>query len=186
MNFHAKVGRSAAVIVALAGLGAFSMASAQDVSPEHIAAANNALKALGITEQFDEILPNQADLVQAQMIQVYPNYHDLISEVVTDTAIALAPRRADLENEAGQIYAKVFTQEELDAISAFYDSDVGKKFIQYGPIAARELSQAGDIWARGIARDLNAQAQQALNDRIAAQGGTPPEPADAPAPAASE
>jgi len=171
MNFPAKVGRSVAVAVALAGLGFFSAASAQEATPEHLEAARNALDALGITEQFDEILPNQADLVQSQLTQVYPNYHEMIDQVVTDTAISLASRRGDLENEAAQIYAKIFSQEELVALADFYNSDVGQKFIQYGPIAARELSQAGDIWARGIARDLNAQAQQDLSQRIADQSG---------------
>ncbi|AJY47095.1 DUF2059 domain-containing protein [Martelella endophytica] len=185
MSFHTKFARSAAVAATLLGLGAFSVASAQDATPEQLAAAQRALEALGITAQFDDILPNQADLVQAQLTQVYPNYHDLIDEVVTDTAISLASRRGDLEQEATQIYANVFTEDELNQLADFYGSDVGKKFIQYGPIAARELSQAGDIWARGIARDLNTQAQEELNKRITAQGGTPVEvPAPTTAPAA--
>nr|WP_272210779.1 DUF2059 domain-containing protein [Marinicella sp. W31]MDC2876695.1 DUF2059 domain-containing protein [Marinicella sp. W31] len=163
-----------AVAATVVGLGAFSVASAQDVSPEHQAAAKAALNALGINSQFDEILPNQADLVQAQLTQVYPNYHTLIDEVVTDTAIALAARRADLENEGAQIYANIFTQAELEELAAFYSSELGQKFIQYGPIASRELSQAGDIWARGIARDLNQQAQEELNRRIAEQAGEAP------------
>ncbi|AMM84871.1 DUF2059 domain-containing protein [Martelella sp. AD-3] len=174
MRFHTKIGRSVAIAATVMGLGAFSVAAAQDVSPEHLAAAKAALNALGINSQFDEILPNQADLVQSQMTQVYPNYHSLIDEVVTDTAIALAPRRADLENEGAQIYANIFTEEELQKLADFYSSDLGQKFIQYGPIAARELSQAGDIWARGIARDLNQQAQEELNARIAEQTGSAP------------
>ena len=174
MSFHAKFGRSVAVAATIFGIGLCSVASAQDITAEHRAAAQSALDALGITDQFDEILPNQADLVQSQLTQVYPNYHDLIDQVVTDTAISLASRRADLESEAVQIYANVFSQEELTKLADFYNSDVGKKFIQYGPIAARELSQAGDIWARGIARDLNAQAQQELSKRIAAQSEDAP------------
>ena len=175
MTMKSRFGLSMAVAATIMGLGAFSVASAQDISPEHETAAQNALQALGINTQFDEILPNQADLVQAQLTQVYPNYHTLIDEVVTDTAIALAPRRADLETEGAQIYANIFTEEELNQLTEFYSSDVGKKFIQYGPIAARQLGQAGDIWARGIARDLSQQAQAELNERIEAQGGTPVE-----------
>ncbi|MET3599354.1 DUF2059 domain-containing protein [Martelella mangrovi] len=178
MRFQTKIGRSVAVVATVMGLGAFSVAAAQDISPEHQAAAKAALGALGINSQFDEILPNQADLVQAQLTQVYPNYHALIDEVVTDTAISLASRRADLENEGAQIYANIFTQEELEQLATFYNSDLGKKFIQYGPIAARELSQAGDIWARGIARDLNQQAQEELNRRIAEQTGDAPAAAE--------
>ncbi|WP_174800493.1 DUF2059 domain-containing protein [Martelella limonii] len=181
MKTKSRFGLSMAIAATVAGLGAFSVAHAQDITPEHVAAAKGTLQALGINNQFDEILPNQADLVQAQMTQVYPNYHSLIDEVVTDTAIALAPRRADLENEGAQIYANIFSEEELNKLTEFYSSDVGKKFIQYGPIAARQLGQAGDIWARGIARDLSQQAQDELNKRIEEQGGTPVEAPAAPA-----
>ncbi|MGV0820387.1 DUF2059 domain-containing protein [Martelella sp. AMO21009] len=181
MKMKSRFGLSVAIAATIMGLGAFSVASAQDISPEHEAAAKAALQALGINNQFDEILPNQADLVQAQLTQVYPNYHTVIDEVVTDTAIALAPRRADLEKEGAQIYANIFTAEELNQLAEFYNSDVGKKFIQYGPIAARELGQAGDIWARGIARDLSQQAQAELNRRIEADGGTPVEATEVPA-----
>ncbi|TPW29785.1 DUF2059 domain-containing protein [Martelella alba] len=179
MLVKAKVGRSIAVAVAALGIGFCSVASAQEVSPEQLQAARGALDALGITEQFNSILPDQAGLVEAQLLQVYPNYADEIDDVVTNVAVSLASRRNDLEQEAAQIYAKVFTVDELKQLTAFYASDVGKKFIQYGPIASRELSQAGDTWAQGIARDLNQQAMAELTKKIGSAGGAPaPEPAN--------
>ena len=42
-------------------------------------------------------------------------------------------RRADLEKEAAIAYAEVFTEEELNAIAAFYNSDTGKKLLSDRP-----------------------------------------------------
>ena len=89
-----------------------------------------------------------------------------VAVTVDEKALALAPRRADLEKEAAAIYAKVFTVEEMDAITAFYTSPAGLKLLKDGPIAIRELSQAGDIWATGISRDMAKQSDDSLEAQI--------------------
>lgn len=152
---------SIAVIAGSVMLGAVS-ARAQDVPAEHLQAARNAISALGVTDRFDAILPSIMDRLTAQLIQAYPNLQDVISSKVEEEALKLATRRADLEREAALVYAKAFTAEELNQISAFYSSDAGKKLLKDGPIATRELLKAADIWTAGIARDLEQQANAAL------------------------
>ncbi|MFY8098936.1 MAG: DUF2059 domain-containing protein, partial [Allorhizobium sp.] len=87
---------------------------------------------------------------------------------------------ADLEREAAVVYAKAFTAEELQQITAFYSSETGKKLLKDGPIATRELLKAADIWTAGIARDLEKQANDALLAEVKAQ--QPAAPAEAPKP----
>ncbi|MCY1248146.1 hypothetical protein D9M72_615430 [compost metagenome] len=96
--------------------------------------------------------------------------------------MTLAARRADLENEAATIYAKTFTLEELNAISEFYNSTAGKKLLNDGPIASRELLKAADIWAAGVSRDLNTEATKSLDAKVGTSApalveGTPAAPA---------
>ena len=87
---------------------------------------------------------------------------DAITTTVDAKALELAPRRADLEREAALTYARAFTVDELNAISAFYSSEAGKKLLKDGPIATRELMKAADIWAAGINRDLNTASMTEL------------------------
>ncbi len=96
------------------------------------------------------------------MIQANPNFGDAINSTVDATALALAPRRADLEREAAVTYAKAFTADELKAIADFYNSPTGKKLLKDGPIATRALYKAADIWGQGISRDLANQSNDAL------------------------
>ena len=77
-------------------------------------------------------------------------------------AIALAPRRADLENEIARIYAKIFTEQELREIGQFYSSEAGRKLIKQGPQASREMMAAADVWSNGIVRDLRDSAQKGM------------------------
>ncbi|MDL2405633.1 DUF2059 domain-containing protein [Rhizobium calliandrae] len=172
----AGLGRFAAATIVLSGI-ALGSASAQEVTEDQIKAARAAINALGITNQFDNILPNLAEQLKSTMIQANPNFGDAINSSVDATALALAPRRADLEREAAVTYAKAFTADELKAIADFYNSPAGKKLLKDGPIATRELYKAADIWGQGISRDLANQSSDALQKVVKAP--ITPAPTDA-------
>ena len=163
-----KLGRLAAAAIVVAGLGATS-ALADDASPEHIKAARATIAAVGATTNFDSILQTIAGQLKEQLIQATPNYETVITEIVDEKAIEIAKRRADLEQEAAKVYAQTFSVEELNAITTFYTSPAGKKLLENGPIAQRELAKAADIWATGISRDLSKAATDAINTKLAAE-----------------
>lgn len=158
----AGLGKAAAASILISGLVFGTAARAQEISAEHIAAAKQAITAMGVTDRFDNILPGLAERLKSELIQSSPNVEDQITATVDAKALELAPRRADLEREAALTYARAFSVEELKAISTFYSSDAGKKLLKDGPIATRELMKAADIWAAGINRDLNASSMAEL------------------------
>ncbi|PVE56259.1 DUF2059 domain-containing protein [Rhizobium rhizogenes] len=162
MGKIAGLGKAAAASILISGLVFGTAARAQEISAEHIAAAKQAITALGVTDRFDNILPGLAERLKSELIQSSPNVEDQITATVNAKALELAPRRADLEREAALTYARAFSVEELKAISTFYSSDAGKKLLKDGPIATRELMKAADIWAAGINRDLNASSMAEL------------------------
>ncbi|NEJ74118.1 DUF2059 domain-containing protein [Rhizobium phaseoli] len=187
----AGLGRLAAATVVLSGLAFGSAVKAQEVSEDQLKASRAAIDAIGATAQFDNILPGLAERLKAGLIQDSPNYQDIISSTVDAQALALAPRRGDLEKEAALTYAKTFTADELKAIAEFYNSDVGKKLLRDGPVASRETAKAADIWAQGISRDLEKQSNTELSKVIkappaATESPVAPAPAPAPAPAAQK
>ncbi|MEA3534720.1 DUF2059 domain-containing protein [Rhizobium sp. CC-YZS058] len=163
-------GRTFAAAVLLAAALA-PAAKAQEVTEDQLKAARAAITAIGATNNFDNILPNLAERLKGSLIQSSPNYQDLISTTVDSKALELAARRADLEREAATIYAKTFTVEQLNAITAFYSSDAGKKLLNDGPIASREMLKAADIWAAGVSRDLTSATTKALETTLAPPAG---------------
>ena len=165
---------AATLIVSAALAGA---ARAQDVTDEQVKAARAAIDAIGATNGFDNILPGLAVRIKATLVQASPNHEAEINATVDEQALALAPRRADLEKEAATIYAKTFTQEELKSIADFYNSPVGKKLLSDGPIATREVMKAAEIWAVGVDRDLRAESAKKLNPILGA--ATPAEGGEA-------
>jgi uncharacterized protein len=182
MKKFAGLGRLAAATVLLSGLAFTGAVKAQEVTEEQLKAARAAIAAIGATAQFDNILPGLAERLKAGLIQDSPNYEDVITQTVDAQALALAARRSDLEKEAATNYAKAFTVDELNAIAEFYNSDVGKKLLKDGPVASRETNRAADIWAQGIARDLQKSASEELGKIIKVE----PVQLEAPAAAGSE
>lgn len=171
----------ASVLALMLGLGASfgpQLVQAQEYTDAHLKAARSAIAVLGATDQFDGIILQAANALKAELIQKDPNLQDVIIATVDDTTIKLVGRRSDLEQESARIYATAFTEDELNAIAAFYDTEAGKKLIKEGPIVTRQLIRAAQIWQQGIARDL-AQTAGAELSKIAAT-------AEEEAPAATE
>ena len=73
---------SRAGLALMIGLVAAAPVSAQDASDADMAAARAAIKALGATDQFDNILPNAAEALKSSLIQANPNFQEVISATV--------------------------------------------------------------------------------------------------------
>lgn len=168
-----------AVATAMMVASATASMAADEIAASHLKAARGAISALRATEEFDQILPQAALALKAELTQKNPDLADLISTTVNDQAIKLAERRADLEAEAAKIYARVFSEQELNEIAAFYGTAAGKKLLDDGNIVGREVLQAAGVWQRGIARDLGLAVAERLQAVTSAQA-----PAEQPADAA--
>jgi len=168
MNLALRSRRLAAAFGTLAlVVGASLPAAAQEISDTHLAAARAAMASLHATDQFDYVLPDAALSLKGELIQKNPDLQALITEVVDQTAFALAARRGDLEREAAAIYARAFSEAQLKEVSAFFTSETGKKLLDDTPAITRDIMRAGEIWQNGIARDLAMQAGQELARRVA-------------------
>jgi hypothetical protein len=177
-------GRARVVVFAAASAAMLAFASnagAQDVPESHLKAARAAVSAFRATDLYDRILPQAAAALKQELIQKNPDQAKLITDTVDAQALTLAARRSDLEREAALAYAKVFSEAELNAIAAFYNSEAGKKLLEDGPIVTREVDKAADIWSRGIGRDLATNVAQEL----AKTTGAPQNTDAAPAPGAA-
>ena len=184
MMLHNRVRSLCAVLAASAVLAFSSPAFSQDVTESHLKAARAAVAAIHATDPFDAILPQAAAALESQLIQKNPDMQELIGKTISEKALALASRRADLEKEAALAYAKVFSEKELTDIAAFYNSDSGKKLLDSGPTVTRDLVKAADIWQNGVGRDLAQQVGETLAAAAKAKAqAAPAAPADGAAPA---
>ena len=185
MKLINRVRRIAAVLAASAFVAVASQAFAQEIAESHLKAARATIAAVKATDNYDMILPAAAQTLKQELIQQNPDLTDLIITTVDEKALALVGRRADLEREAALAYAKIFSEAELNAITAFYSSEPGKKLLTSGPIVAREVVKAAEIWQRGVSRDLATEVgnhiAKVVDDQVAAEKAARANAAPAPA-----
>ncbi|MGB3644412.1 MAG: DUF2059 domain-containing protein [Mesorhizobium sp.] len=181
MMLHKPARRLFVAVAASAMFALSSPAFSQEASETHLQAARAAIAAIHATDSFDGILPGAASALEQQLIQKNPDLQALITSTVSEKALALAARRSDLEKEAALAYAKVFSEQDLKAIAAFYESDAGKKLLTDGPKVSAGLVKAADIWQNGIARDLAQQVGEALQKAVGSTAPAAPAPEAAPA-----
>lgn len=59
------------------------------------------------------------------------------------------------------IYQKHFSQEDIDAVNAFYDTKAGKNFISSQPLIMQESMMVGQVWSQTIVQKVITKAQAA-------------------------
>lgn len=180
MMLHNRARRLLAITAAAAIVAFSAPAFSQDVPESHLKAAHAAIAAIHATDAFDNALPSAAASLREQLIQKNPDMQELISSTIGEKALALAARRGDLEKEAALVYAKAFSEQELNDIATFYTSEAGKKLLDQGPAITGQLVRAAEIWQNGIARDLAKDVGESLQKAV---GSKAPAPADGAAPA---
>lgn len=141
-------------------------AHAQEISDAHLSVAKKAIITTNATSKLNDILPTAAARLTSQLIGNRPDLETEITIIVNETAIELAPRRGDLEEEVAKIYARIFSEDELSTIDSFFSTKAGRKFLNELPLAIREIDKASRVWATGINRDLS----QKVLEKMTAQG----------------
>src|SRR5690606_14509577 len=143
-------------------LPAAAPAGAQEITEQHLQAALDALKSARASRGFDALLPAIADRVKNQLIRIRPDLHQEISKVVEETALKLAARRSDLDNDMARGWAKSFSIEELGVIATFYRSEAGQKFAELGPAVIAETLQVAGNGSDRVGAELLEKAREEL------------------------
>lgn len=144
-------------------LGCCNRAFAQEEpTVEQVQIARQAVAALHASDPFDKFLVIAARNLKMQFDTQAPQLSDFISKTVNNVALAMAQRRDELENAVARAYARQFSVEDLQAITRFYLSPTGKKFLARAPAATAEAFNAFQAWSEKINKDMTQEVQKAL------------------------
>ena len=157
-----------AAIIGVALTAVAPAAFAQEITASHLAVALDVVKSAKASRGFDSVLPLLAEQVENKLIRVRPDLNKEIVAAVEDAALKLSARRSDLDNDVARIWAKAFSEEELNTIAVFYKSPAGQKFADVGAQVVAESYQAVGHWSDRVGEEL----LQKSKDGLKAQGIT--------------
>ena len=117
--------------------------------------------------------PTDVDIIKMQQVNgsagsISAMYPQIVAQLksakpgVTDEQWAAVKKEvfdvevAELSKQLIPIYKKHFTQEEVKAIIAFYESPTGKKLAEQTPLITVESMQISQVWGMGLFAKIQA------------------------------
>ena len=168
-----------AIISAVIALAAPAIASAQaQPNPKALALA----KRYVVAAQASKILQDEGPAVAQYMISrmaAPPGGDEKEAEVkhaMLDAAdAAVTAKLPEFLDKTAAVYARVFTEQELEAIVGFYDSPAGKAFVAKGQAAAEPMAALIHALGPDIQRDTEQRfcAKEAALCQAAPSAATP-------------
>ena len=147
-----------------------SAAVAQDaISESHLEAAKKVAIATKVLEPFDDILPILAEQTRTAFIQSDPTRAEEIIEVTQDVALQLAAKRSELNNQVYNAWAQGFSEDELNQLAEFYNTELGQKLTGTIPSITQYSVGAAREWQDKISTEMVTMVQEELAKRNQAQ-----------------
>jgi hypothetical protein len=126
----------------------------EDFSTAHLALAQRVVNLTRSDEAFDDILPRLAEQTQNTFTRVNPALTREIEEVVFEVALEMAGRRAELARTVQLIWARRFTETELQNLITFFESDLGSKFVELTPVITALSIGAARQWEQQLSEEM--------------------------------
>jgi hypothetical protein len=159
--------RLATVAIALV---AFSPAAySQQPSAAAIASAKELVAVTGSTALFTPLITGVVEQAKLLFLQQNPGLSKDLNEISEKLRTDLAPRLVELSDEVAKLYASNFTEPELKAILAFYQSPAGKKLLTQQPKVVDASMKFAQDWANKLSDEVIGKIREELKKRGLAQ-----------------
>lgn len=146
--------RFAAVGILAVNLMPSIVTAQEDFTESHLEAAKKVVIATNSLSAFDDLLPVLAEQTRTIFVQADPFRSDEIVTVTTEVALELAPKRQDLNRSIYQIWARRFSEAELNELATFYGTPVGQKLAEAGPSITALALGAARQWQDSIGTEM--------------------------------
>lgn len=159
--------RLAAVAVAL--IAFCPAAQSQQPSAAAMATAKELVGYTGTTTVFNPLIPGVIEQAKLLYLQQNPGLAKDLNEISAQLRTDLTPRFAELTDEVAKLYASNFSDQELKAILAFYQTPAGKKLLERQPQVVDSSMKFAQDWANKLSDEVITKMRDELRKRGHAQ-----------------
>jgi hypothetical protein len=128
----------------------FSRAPAVDAAKD--SAIRKLLDVMGVRANMAVAMEGMIDLYKQRMPSVPPDFWAQFQTAVSGN---------ELIDMMVPIYDRHYSLEEIRALTAFYDSPTGRKFVAEQPVMVKESMAAGAAWGRDVGAKIMKKLQDA-------------------------
>lgn len=136
----------------------------EDFTASHLRAAQNLIELVGGDVGFDAILPRVAEQTQIVFIRTNPSLTREIETAANEAAIEMVPRRLELSRTLQLIWARRFSEQELNELAEFFAGPLGTKYVEMFPIISALALGASKQWEQVLSADMVTQTRIKLRE----------------------
>ena len=153
------------IAVALMALAMAPPARGDEPSPDAITLAASILNDIGLNNSVAAIVPLTLRELERNIAAIHPE----MQSALTESSVAILPEFAKSDEKVlgdlAHVFASRMTEQELRDTKAFFESPVGKKYLESQPVILQEFSAATNVWRRQLSNDLLARLRQEMKKK---------------------
>jgi uncharacterized protein len=134
-------------------------------TPEHIAKARQLILATGISRSFQIIVPEFMDQIGNTLTQARPDLVHDMNVVLADLRPEFDKQSDEMIDLSARIYASLLSENDIDAILTFFNSDAGKRYVGAQPLFLNQLVSGMQAWQQKIAVNMMARVREEMKKR---------------------
>jgi uncharacterized protein len=140
-------------------------AQKKPADPATVTAAKDLLIALGSDKQVETMIPLMLQSMRGVIVKQSPGATQAIDEALDAVAKKMNSRRTELLDLMAIIYAERVTADDLKAMTAFFVSPAGKRFVAMQPEMMQEGARVGQVWGQKLGQEVDAELREELKRR---------------------
>lgn len=154
--------RLAAALVA--GVLLTGPAFAQEIAPTHLAAARDVVTASGMSRSFEVVIPQFEQRLRQQFV-TRPEVAKELDPVFEQLKPEMELQEQAMVNRAAGALARRLDEAELKQIAAFFNSPIGKKYVETQPAVLDDLVKEMQDWSGELAEYIQVRVRAELAKR---------------------
>jgi uncharacterized protein len=160
-----RLSRATGLIAALVFFFAAPVARAQSPSPEALAAAKELVSTMNLVAQFKAMMPTIMKTLKPAIVQGRSDVdrdYDAMTPILLE---GFQARLGELSEAVAIIYSSNFSADDLRALTAFYKTPTGQKFLQMTPVVMQQTMAAGQKFGQSVAADMQTRMIEELRKK---------------------
>ena len=133
-----------------------------NATPSHLAAARELVAASGLAGTFMQVIPNLMGQIDMNVGGTRPELSQDLKTTLKELAPEFGKWPEEMLERAARIYTAVLTEQECKDALAFFQSPVGRKFIDVQPTVIGNLTPAIQQWTSEVSVRMMDRVREAM------------------------
>jgi len=134
-------------------------------SPAAVADADKILNDIGLKQSIALVVPGMMAELETNVTRTRPEIRDSLRATLKAIQPEFDQTAKQTYSEAAALLASQMSEKEIAEVAAFFESPVGKKYVQVTPIFLQKLSDVTGAWREKLSTDILVRAREEMKKK---------------------